>query len=129
MRHERAAHVRFWSWENGGWVKVAIPATATQDDPVCHGTGGQTDEGWASSLRYWWRDVIDGEEWVYEANVDEGSDCDGGYSHVTVCRFRVADGLRPAVWDDHDVPGVMVPADWQRITASRRDQFAELAGY
>lgn len=120
-------NVRFWSWENGGWVRITLKPGQT----LSYSDGRLTDEGHS-----WYQC-----EWEYDA--DEmvvicrsscgGSDCDGPheYHYTSWCPVVDMEGQPPEdadpEWQKEAIP---VPRPlWRKGFASQRDIYAEMMGY
>lgn len=106
---------RFWTWVNGGWVKLSL--RYDRDLRVCY--GGQTDEG-HSACETTWTHTGDGvlEEWA-----DWGRDCDGAYE-AGGKRFCPLGELA----GDQTEAGPPFPL-WRKGDRWQRDHTAEAAGY
>lgn len=121
-----APNARFWVYVNGSFVKI----TLRPGQQVEHVTGGPTDEGWTRDAQTWL--YPDDESAVYRYWADEGQDCDGRHGNYGSSRCELSAlkaGYAPDGYGcDLEHPEVVYPA-WERVEASRYDQFAELAGY
>ena len=125
-------NARFWVWWHDGWVKL----TLRPDQSVEAGYNRTTDEGWCSWRERW---SFDGDKVTREAKSD-GVDCDGRLTrfHTDEChvyQLAVVPHQKQTPWiegvgcefvDDPDAP---LTPDWQNVSASQRDQYAEMAGY
>jgi hypothetical protein len=111
-------NARFWTWMNGGWVKI----TLKPEQELTHFWHGRTDEGYAEQGVTWYHDgdegIVEQEEW------SRGRDCDGRYAHETVSFAGLSQlQARRSAWD-----GTLFP-DWSQQREAHRDYTAEAAGY
>lgn len=117
---------RFWVWWNGQWTKLTLRPGQSLSVHEFH----YHEEGWSRTSERW-EHVGDG---VYNEHSDEGKDCDGRLDRYSEW-FCPARNLRARDMMDPDCPnqfseniGIFAP-EWEKVSASQRDQYAELAGY
>ena len=114
-----AMTARFWEYLNGDWVKI----TLRPGQKLAWFTGGPTDEGFYSEYHTW---EHTGTHIVSELSTS-ARDCDGPLEtdSVYTCHIGNLDGLRHS----------RLPADvlgtpqWETVSRSQRDRFAEAMGY
>lgn len=118
-------NARFWTWENGGWVKLTIKPGQT----LRWSDARQTDEGhcWEACE---WEHCGDYVECRYSCG---GSDCDGPMEQYTDLECPLSElqarPPEPAApeWGTEEIP---VPRpEWRKVSASQRDYYAEAMGY
>lgn len=114
--YETLRTLRFWDFVGAGWVRLALADGQT----LQHTSGGPCDEGWNSTSTRWSRDG----DTIERETLNEGRDCDGGYSHHVIVRANLVNLDANEAADDT----IACPA-WERVSASQRDEYAELAGY
>lgn len=127
--HLDLGNARFWSYVNGGWVKI----TLRPGQKLHWACGGPNDEGVNVAYECWHFDDYDG--CLYSSVANYGYDCDGRYSSESEFRSSVVDlrfheidcDLGPADRDDKGQP-IRTP-NWDRVRASQRDYAAEAMGY
>jgi hypothetical protein len=117
------SNARFWTWWNGGWVKLTLRPGQRL---VLHAFR-RTDEGYSEQH----------EEYKHEGSAvrceqyDSGRDCDGYTEHYSEhhCRLdQLQDDSAFERWSVPENEGIYTPA-WQKLSAGQRDEYAELAGY
>lgn len=117
MKHQTPRTVRFWAFnpETLDWVRVAL---RDGESVTLGGHTRATDEGWS----------VCGDTYAREGNRIElsawsdGRDCDGRLSRCWGGEWTVGGPMR-TVPDGYEVP------DFDEVSASQRDEYAELAGY
>jgi hypothetical protein len=108
-------NARFWSWQDGGWVKL----TLRPGESLSHHTYRVTDEGYSARSSTWTHTG----GCVELACEDSGRDCDGTVESWREMACPLADlGARFG----HD--GTPIP-EWQETSARQRDHSAEAMGY
>ena len=116
MARDMAGAAKFWVYHRG-WVRLRLAPGAT----VHHYQGGPTDEGWSSHAE---RYTHAGDAIIAEY-VDDGRDCDGRLTRNNIIRCAL-DRLTACADFDREVGGI---PDWEPITSSQCDEYAEAAGY
>ena len=116
-----ARNARFWVWENGAPVKL----TLRPGQSLAWASGGPTDEGWHRDETRWFYPAD--EPFVYRAWCSDGADCDGRLTRAGEDRCYLP-ALRHPHHTDPDDPSICYPR-WEELSASQRDQFAEMMGY
>lgn len=110
-------NARFWTFENGDWVKITLRPGETLGFEY----GGPTDEGFEYGSVEW---THEGDrvsrEWYRRER-----DCDGVFTNGGVC---VAGMDRLAAVPGYDDPSIMRP-DWTDGESWQRDHSAEGEGY
>lgn len=108
--------VRFWIYENGGWVKLAL----MDGDAIYRLTGGPTDEGYHREGTTWSRSG----GMVYRSWWTDGRDCDGRYETEGRDECPITELRTEQSYDGEvDLP------NWGNRRTSQRDHTAEAAGY
>lgn len=112
--------VRFWTYENGGWVRLSL----TDGEVIGHSRGWPTDEGYHSEGIRFERDgdIVKSEYTSY------GRDCDGPHEHRADGYFHIDDAEANDTTCAETGEPYRTP-DWVRGQAEQRDAFAEAAGY
>lgn len=120
-------NARFWTWENGGWVKLTLKPGQT----LRYCKGAPDEEGW------WWF----GQEFEYDTDEcvivsrysSAACDCDGPIERYSESECPLSDlQARPPEpadpeWGTEEIP---VPRpEWRKVSASQRDYYAEAMGY
>ena len=109
--------VRFWAFVNGSPVRITLDHDQTLRWHRCE----PTDEGYSWEAEEWhfYRDK------VYSTVQRGGRDCDGELMRLSEweCRVDRLESFSPGTLD-----GVRFP-DWEEVSSSQRDQYAELMGY
>lgn len=111
---------RFWEYIHGSPVKITLRSTGR--NVLRHSHGGPTDEGWSAEAYVW---SLDG-YLVRCEYTTAGSDCDG--RHTSYSDTGCPIGFLQSGYREETDPAIAYP-EWQRISASQRDQFAEAMGY
>ena len=114
-------NARFWIWHRESFVKLTVP----HDGEINLSDGYRTEEGYHSEHERYW--IEDG--FLMRESDSYDQDCDGPLERFCTCCCPLGD---LQVREPHeDLPGgegVLLP-EWQRVSASQRDHWAELAGY
>ncbi len=117
-------NARFWTYWNGGWVKL----TVRPGRPVELFSARRTEEGFTRFREGY---EIEGARLVCQWH-EEGRDCDGPYERGGWCWSKLdemaADDMAERCPDDPACDGIRVP-NWQKGGRHQRDVFAEAAGY
>tara|TARA_R110000868_G_scaffold145660_2_gene365990 strand:- start:3053 stop:3430 length:378 start_codon:yes stop_codon:yes gene_type:complete len=111
------SNARFWTWVNNGPVKITLRPNQT----LRHHSCCDTDEGWSADSEVWTlRDGV-----VERELVSDGVDCDGRLTqyHSDECPIQDLHDHEAYEAEDYMVP------DWNVVSASQYDQFAQAAGY
>jgi hypothetical protein len=124
MRDATPKTVRFWTWENDGWVRLALRDGQT----LKFSTGGATDEGYHCESSWWWREG----ETVHRSYRSNDRDCDGPHEFASRGHCSIfALASRDMSEEQPDAPenvGILAP-EWERGEVRVRDVYAEMAGY
>lgn len=117
------SNARFWTWTNGGPVKL----TLRPGQSLTWHTGGPTDEGWSSETTTWSYDI----HWaaIRQRWKTVGTDCDGYLQRggADICPIHALADINRGP----DLVDGRWPA-WQRDPegqAWQRDRYAEAMGY
>ena len=114
-------NARFWVFANDGWVRLSLGV----GQYLTHTEGGPDEEGYSYTGTTWSR-YGHGREGFIELHAETNArDCDGPLDSYweSVCRV---DAL-----EDHPCfdDGVVPVPDWEKVSASQRDHFAEAMNY
>ena len=126
-------NARFWIFWKGDWVKITLKPEQT----ITIHEFSHTDEGWSSTCETY---LYDGEdERVICSIANESRDCDGKHGHYSDYHCPVGElaSLEREEITEWTVGGEMVGTgvfrpsrpNWQELTASQYDQYAETMGY
>jgi hypothetical protein len=113
-------NARFWVFVNDGWVRLSLGV----GQYLTHSVGGPDEEGFSYTHTRWARYGHGREEFIEQSVATNARDCDGPLDTYWVGECRV-DALEDHPSFDNAVP---VP-NWEKVSASQRDHFAEVAGY
>lgn len=120
MKPRSRIPVRFWVFENDGWVRLALRPGESLQWSKC----AIDDEGASVEACKW---SHTGEairlDWM-----TAGSDCDGRTRSTGACDCQL-DALEAVQTDDQYNGRRIMRPDWRLVVTSRRDQFAERANY
>lgn len=117
---------RFWTFINGGPVKISLPIGETLQWSKCQ----RTDEGWGSEAYRWSFEFNE----VLEEFTSDGVDCDGRLSRHCdrTCPLDRLKRRIPRKTQDEEynqnVNGLRFPA-WEGKSHGQRDYAAEAMGY
>lgn len=119
--------VRFWTYENGGAVRIKLPLGRT----LAHSSWARTEEGWSSEWVRWTLMTSDvGADYVLQEWGSDGVDCDGRLRTGGESMCPVAD-LEAGYFDETgflDEERLSYPK-WQNAKRWQRDESAEAMGY
>lgn len=113
-------NARFWVWECGGWVKL----TLRPGQSLSYAWFRTADEGWDSE-RVTWSHTGNAVECESDSS---GADCDGRLDRSSLVSCPLAELQSDPVEADNSGRSIFRP-NWERVSASQRDHFAEAAGY
>ncbi len=111
-------NARFWIMHRDSWVKL----TLRPGQSLHTFSGGPTDEGWSSFAEQWQH--VGGA--ILRHTVNDGRDCDGRLTQHFECTCAL-ENLRSRDCGLDDAPDLL--PDWQRVSASQCDEFAEAMGF
>lgn len=125
-------NARFWVWWHDGWVKL----TLRPQESLSAGHRGRHEEGWYSYDETW---THEGDRVVREC-FNDGADCDGPSSKgqedsCPLGRLSEVTHEKQTPWiegvgcefvPDPDAP---LTPDWEKVSESQRDVYAEQMGH
>lgn len=122
-------NARFWVYINGGPVKL----TLRPGQRLSWHRAWSHDEGWSSESHTWEYE----DHFVIEYIENDGTDCDGRLTQVSswLCNVELLkSGHKPFCdeWltaEEREFYVDVVYPQWERVSASQRDEFAEAMGY
>ena len=120
-------NARFWVWINGDWVKLTLKPSRQ----LSWHASRPTDEGYSYESETW---SHEGDR-VTRESACGGSDCDGPihWDNTSECMLPELQYHPPEFPGPDDGPDfieIPVPRpNWQRVSASQRDVYAETMGY
>lgn len=112
--------VRFAVWENQTWSRIGL----TDGQQLEHTEGGPTDEG------YSWENTT----WIREGDIirreytSTARDCDGPLEHRQDSECHI-DEAESDYHEDIETGEIIMRPNWEKVSSSRRDHYAEAAGY
>jgi hypothetical protein len=113
-------NARFWTFLNGGWVKLTLPPGVC----LTWWRGGPCDEGsYFQAIRWEHEDGV-----VVEEFDEWGQDCDGRHSRYSSRSCPVTE-LRCVNYELSDEEAGISRPNWLTMNSSQRDYTAEAAGY
>lgn len=115
-------NARFWVY-----IHCPVKLTLRPGQKLGHSYGGPCEEGWFRVAETW-EHTGDG---VFKESTSDGRDCDGRLtqyfdSFAPLDQLRVREPYR--MEGEPPSEGVLWP-NWERVSASQRDEYAEMAGY
>ena len=117
------SNARFWTWWNGGWVKLTLRPRQT----ITLHRGWKHEEGWSEEIDVF---IHEGGA-VRNEHTESGRDCDGRldrYSDFVARLDQLQNDSAYERWSCPENEGIYTP-NWHKLTSSQRDEYAELAGY
>lgn len=112
--------VRFAVWENGTWSRIGL----TDGQQLSHTEGGPTDEGYSYENTTWIREG----DTLRREYTSTARDCDGPLEHRqdSVCHIDEAEA---DYHEDIETGEIIMRPNWEKVSSSRHDAYAEAAGY
>ena len=112
--------VRFWTWENDGWVRLSL----AEGQRLSWSRSWAHEEGWSAVYASWEREGGR----VLFSHGSEGCDCDGRLSTEWDGELTVRE-LREDQQGKREPHEGMVCPPWREVRSGQRDYAAEAMGY